>query len=550
MSKRSSTASSSSSLDDIIEESLKKYEEETNKSLRPLIDELELDDKCDDKILALFRAQVKEFKEFASGDNKLMKSLKPIVKVLCASSSVIGAGVGLVFKPASVIFAGVDVLLSAAKDVIASHEALIEIFERMAYFFNRLEEYTGMPNVMAALKGVIVEIMTEVLKIFGIMTKEIKRGRARRLLKEFLKKLIGSDVIQDALNRLGDLTHEEVNTVIVQILKSTHRIEGGVDAARAELKVVGDNVVRVMKGTFNGKDREAHEDEKKQRQMIEAGRRRVREDKKWLSPPDPSTNQSQNVAFHASHARRTKGTGRMAKWFFEGNISTEWKKPKSSTPLLWIHGKLGSGKSVLCSAIIKDIMALQQDGLATMAYFYFDFKDTNKQSLHKALLSLLTHLSASSDSYCDILSHVYKEHNNGAYQPDTERMVECLKEMLRLPNQRPVYIILDALDECPKTSGVPPARQEVLDLLEDLVNLRLSNLHICATSRRESDIETALQRLRFHSISIHDQSGQNKDIEDYIRSVVYAESDTAMGGWSEEDRELVIKTLTERADGM
>ncbi|KAF8265076.1 hypothetical protein EI94DRAFT_1702752 [Lactarius quietus] len=260
MSKRSSTASSSSSLDDIIEESLKKYEEETNKSLRPLIDELELDDKCDDKILALFRAQVKEFKEFASGDEKLMKSLKPIVKVLCASSSVIGAGVGLVFKPASVIFAGVDVLLSAAKDVIASHEALIEIFERMAYFFNRLEEYTGMPNVMAALKGVIVEIMTEVLKIFGIMTKEIKRGRARRLLKEFLKKLIGSDVIQDALNRLGDLTHEEVNTVIVQILKSTHRIEGGVDAARAELKVVSDNVVRVMK---DGKDREAHEDEKK-----------------------------------------------------------------------------------------------------------------------------------------------------------------------------------------------------------------------------------------------------------------------------------------------
>jgi hypothetical protein len=195
-------------------------------------------------------------------------------------------------------------------------------------------------------------------------------------------------------------------------------------------------------------------------------------------------------------------------------------------------------------------MALREAGLATLAYFYFDFRDTDKQNLHNALPSLLTQLSARSDRCCDILSRVYKTHDDGAHKPSTSTMISCLKEMLALPGQGPIYIILDALDECSNTSGIPSARKQVLDLLKDLVSLQLSNLHICVTSRPEIDIRAALEPLTFHSVSIHDQSGQKKDIEDYIRSVVYADSDTVMRRWRDQDKELVIETLIERADGM
>ena len=195
-------------------------------------------------------------------------------------------------------------------------------------------------------------------------------------------------------------------------------------------------------------------------------------------------------------------------------------------------------------------MALQEAGLATVAYFYFDFKDTNKQDLRNALTSLLTQLSARSDSYCDILCHVHQAHNNGAYKPSNETMITCLKEMLTLPTQSPVYIILDALDECPNTSGIPSAREEVLDFLKDLVGARLSNLRICVTSRPEFDIRAALEPLAFRPLSIHDQKGQKKDIEDYIRSVVYASSYRAMRRWTAQDKKLVITTLSDRADGM
>lgn len=75
--------------------------------------------------------------------------------------------------------------------------------------------------------------------------------------------------------------------------------------------------------------------------------------RRWLSPPDPSTNH--NIAHRAQH----EGT---AMWFFECEIYKKWK---SNPSLLWVHGKrtfftlrysashrllsfvAGSGKSVL-----------------------------------------------------------------------------------------------------------------------------------------------------------------------------------------------------------
>ena len=195
-------------------------------------------------------------------------------------------------------------------------------------------------------------------------------------------------------------------------------------------------------------------------------------------------------------------------------------------------------------------MALRDVGLASMAYFYFDFRDTDKQNLYNLLPSLVTQLSARSDSGCDILSRIYETHDDGARTPTNSTLIECLKEMLALPGQGPTYVILDALDECPNTTGIPSARKQVLDLLKVLVGAQLPNLHICVTSRPEIDIRAALEPLAFHPVSIHDESGQKKDIEDYIRSVVYADSDTAMRRWRDKDKELVIETLIERVDGM
>jgi hypothetical protein len=104
-------------------------------------------------------------------------------------------------------------------------------------------------------------------------------------------------------------------------------------------------------------------------------------------------------------------------------------------------------------------------GQPSISYFYFDFRSSNKQHLHDLLPSLLTQLSTNSSPRCDILLHLYETHDGGKTQPSDRALAECLKEMLILPDQPPIYLIMDALDECPTTSGIPSDRERVLQLV-------------------------------------------------------------------------------------
>ena len=200
------------------------------------------------------------------------------------------------------------------------------------------------------------------------------------------------------------------------------------------------------------------------------------------------------------------------------------------------------------SAIIQEVEHIHAAGLATMAYYYFDFRDVKKQDCEGLLSSLILQLSAESDSCYDILSRLYSENSRGIRSPSISALKKCLKDMLSLPGQAPIYIIVDALDKCPKFPGRPSAREKVLDLIEELVDLRLPNLHLCVASRPEMDIRMVLEPLTSLKISLQDEIGQQMDIFKYIKSVVH--SDRRMRKWREEDQNLVIDTLSEYAQGM
>ena len=189
-----------------------------------------------------------------------------------------------------------------------------------------------------------------------------------------------------------------------------------------------------------------------------------------------------------------------------------------------------------------------QTGLATLAIFYFDFRDIGKQDARSLLSSLLFQLYRKSDKSFEILFSCYSTHGLGAQQPSEDALLQCLKDMLKLQGQGQLYIVVDALDECPNSFGCPTLREQVLKIIRELVDLCLSHVHFCITSRPEVDIRDALNGLAAHNVSLHEQAGQNQDIFDYIESVV--SSDLEMRRWREEDRKLVMTTLTERARGM
>jgi hypothetical protein len=198
------------------------------------------------------------------------------------------------------------------------------------------------------------------------------------------------------------------------------------------------------------------------------------------------------------------------------------------------------------SAIIQEIERISETGSAHMAYFFFDFKDTAKQESRAFLSSALAQLSSQSATLSNILFEFYSAHQRGSEQPSDSALMQCLEKMLKVPSNIPLYVIVDALDECPDTSGV---RERVLKLVEELVGLHLSNLRLCITSRFEVEIRNVLEPLTSTSnrISLHDEDGQKKDIADYISSIVNSDQKfTRM----EKDKELVVKTITERADGV
>ncbi len=209
---------------------------------------------------------------------------------------------------------------------------------------------------------------------------------------------------------------------------------------------------------------------------------------------------------------------------------------------------LGALTLSVSSTIIEDVQDICQTGLATLAFFYFDFRDVGKQDARSLLSSLLAQFCRKSDKFSEIISSYYSAHDDGTRQPSEDMLMECLKDMLTLPGQGELYIIVDGLDECPNVVGCPTPREEVLKIVQNLVDLRLPHVHFCITSRPEVDIRETLETLAAHNVSLHEQVGQNQDIFDYIKSVVY--SDPTIRRWREEDKQLVMDTLMRRARGM
>ena len=200
------------------------------------------------------------------------------------------------------------------------------------------------------------------------------------------------------------------------------------------------------------------------------------------------------------------------------------------------------------SSIIEDIQAMCLTGLASLAIFYFHFSDTTKQDARNLLSSVLFQLCSQSDKFSEVLSSVYSSHGNGSREPSIAMLLDCLKTILALQGQAPLYIVVDALDECPDSSGLPTQRQQVLKILKELFELKHPHVNFCVTSRPEIDIRESFEPLNPYNVSLHNQPGQIKDLADYVRSVV--SSDAKMRNWRAEVKELVIDTLAKKGGGM
>ncbi|KAH9177267.1 hypothetical protein EDB89DRAFT_2240064 [Lactarius sanguifluus] len=214
---------SSSQFESIINAALNEFKKKTGKNLLDdwLAKELQ---SCDsvDAVMDIIQGQAEAFDKFKNGGSKLMKWVRSSVQVLYTISAALGDGVGVAVPSAKAVFTGIGILLAAAKDVRASHDALVDLFERIQFFLKRLGVHTRISPTKDMVE-ILVKIMAEVIGILSIATKEMQRSRTEM----YLRKLLGRTDIEDALKKLDSLTQEEVRMAIAQVLQGIKKLQDG-----------------------------------------------------------------------------------------------------------------------------------------------------------------------------------------------------------------------------------------------------------------------------------------------------------------------------------
>lgn len=180
----------------------------------------------------------------------------------------------------------------------------------------------------------------------------------------------------------------------------------------------------------------------------------------------------------------------------------------------------------------------QADPSFALVYFYFDFNAPKKQQSSSLLRSLLTQLVSDLPECLDILVELYVQCRNGVQQPTSDALLKALKSMIECLKH--VYVIVDALDECSDQA-------DLLSLIKEIINWKLDNLHVFATSRRERYIEDTLGQLVSAQIGF-DNDVVDGDIRIYLSTKLGM--DPRFNKWIVEEHLEIEDTLIGGADGM
>ena len=117
------------------------------------------------------------------------------------------------------------------KSVIDDYDVLIELFESIEHFLNRLDIYIKVPPTVPTIE-IIVKILVELLSILALVTKQMKQGKPSESVfgdllyyltqcnaEKLAKKLLGDKDIEAVLKRLDRLTRDEAQITATQSLE-------------------------------------------------------------------------------------------------------------------------------------------------------------------------------------------------------------------------------------------------------------------------------------------------------------------------------------------
>jgi hypothetical protein len=245
----------------------------------------------------------------------------------------------------------------------------------------------------------------------------------------------------------------------------------------------------------------------------------------WLSPTNFAAQQVDIIS------RRVNQTGQ---WFLESDKFNDWLHGKNTT--LFCPGIPGAGKTMLAAITIDYLAKMEASERTGLTYLYCNYKSQRDINASTLLGAILKQLVQSQPTIDEQISSLYEQYTRFGTKPSFQKLSTALKAVLK--KFLTVYVVIDALDECPSRDGI------CNQLLAELRHLqRETDLRLMATSRHIPEIEN-----EFRSMSMVEIRATNADVSQYVRDQIHRlprciRRDSSL-------QEQVVNQVSEAVDGM
>ena len=406
-----------------------------------------------------------------------------------------GQGVRQAEKDADLIISEIDtfqIYLRTVKDILVREDAAAEGLERLQSLHS------------------VIDGESAVLK---------RCGRDLEILKTKLEKVQSEGRFQGAIHRLAwPLKQEEVKKTLDTLKRFTEAVDRALNVDNNKTMRRIDSTTKNIQSSL-----ESAEARDIKKQVLD-----------WLAYPDHS--EIHEIVRSARNDQANTG-----RWFLDGRAYERFKSTPQS--VLWLHGESGCGKSVLCSAVIDELLAAQRtDSRTKLAYWYFsltDKKRTNVDSFLRALIAQLVHECPIPPS----LLELWTGRKMGRETPKKAELEHVIQGILVAEPSRTYFVIIDALDESDDTE-----RAELVQFVRRFALLK-ADIHILFTSRTNTvGIEKGMKEISsFCNLAM---KAQDTGLDILAHVTERLENDTNLARWSLDLRQSIKNSIIQEAGGM
>ena len=442
---------------------------------------------------------------------------------------------------AALPWAGVRFILQFAVGDIVKFDFVVEGAESIARMIGRYaifeDIYLRRPSKASeGLENALVRLYSTILMYQSKAKSFFDQSSAKRILgsvfvteDEFESLVRKMDLEQSNVDRCAAIVNAEYQNNINDSLEALSiRQHDNLAELRELLRNIDGPILR-MSSQLNGI--EDHLDKLKRYEILQ-----------WVSA-QPYLEHHEQISKNA-----LPGTG---KWLLEDSTYADWHRGSTSS-LLWLHGKVGAGKSTLVSIVIEDALRRFEAGQSPPPVYFYCSRNSGEpgRSDPAAILSSIVRQLSCAEPGLPLLPPViekYEKKGQGFISRGL-RIEECCELITELIEYYPMTtIVIDALDECD-----PEKRDMLLDAMESLLhNSSLGLLKVFLSSRDDQDIVCTLRE--YPNLDLV-SSRNSPDIEAFVREetnkLVKKRRLLRNSDAKEALKVLIIEEVSKGADGM